>query len=111
MGADVRDMPNAAAAALPDRHREAGFDVEVSSGPHPQYPGVIVTRAICRRGGDAQRLGWGPASGKPGECRVGIANARSWRRRVRERRFRLQAEVTAIIERSGGYWPFLDSKA
>lgn len=106
MGVDVRDMPAEAAAALPDRLREAGFDVEVVSGSHPRDPEVVITRAICRRGGDRQRLGWGPAPGKPGECRVGIANAGGWRRSVRERRYRLQAEVTAIIERGGGYWPF-----
>jgi hypothetical protein len=106
MGADVRDMPIEAAASLPDRLRKVGYDVEVSSGPHPQYPGVIVTRAICRRGADVQRLGWGPVSGKHGECRVGIANARGWRRSIRKRRYRLQAEVTAIIEQSRGYRPF-----
>ena len=106
MGFDVRDMPTEAAAALPDRLREAGFDVGVLTGPHPQHPEVIVTRVVCRRGGDEQRLNWGPASGKPGECRIGIANARGWRRSARERRGRLQAEVTAVIEQAGGYWPF-----
>ena len=108
MGTDVRDIPVEAASVLPNRLRKAGFVVEVSIESHPQYPEIVITRAICRRGSDMQRLGWGPALSKPGECRVGIANARGWRRSVRERRYRLQAEITAIIEGGGGYWPFRD---
>jgi hypothetical protein len=106
MGVDIRDMPVAAAEALPGRFREAGFDVEVISESHPQYPGVTITRVVCRRGSDEQFVGWSCAAVKPGEYRVSIGNAQGWRRSVRERRYRLQAEVTAIIEQGGGYWPF-----
>ena len=108
MGVDVRDMPIEAVASLPDRLREAGFLVKMCSGPHPQHPEIVVTRAFCRRGGDTQRLVWFPASGKPGECRVVIANARGWSRSIRDRRTRLQEDVTAIIKATGGYWPFPD---
>jgi hypothetical protein len=106
MGIDVRDMPNEAAASLPDRFREAGFDCEVSQKPHPQKPDVVVTRLRIRRGGDSQFLGWMPVSSKPGQCRVSIGNATGWRRSVQERRSRLQSDVTSIIEQNGGYWPF-----
>lgn len=106
MGIDVRDMPDAAAVSLPDRLREAGFDVDVSRSPHPQLPALVVTRILCRRGKDVQTLESRPSGGKPGERRVYIANARGWRRSVRLRRCQLQEDVTSIIEQNGGHWPF-----
>lgn len=106
MGTDVRDISAEAALGLPDRLRGAGFQIEISCEPHPHRPEIIITRVICRRGCDEQRLGWDPVADKPGECRIGIANAWGWRRSARERRYRFQQDVTAIIESAGGYWPF-----
>jgi hypothetical protein len=106
MGVDIRYIPAEAVSALPDRLREAGFVVEIGSETTSQHAGVVVTLAKCRRGGDTQRLGWNPIPGRPGVFCMGIINARGWRRSVRERRERLQAEVTSIIESSGGYSPF-----
>lgn len=108
MGVDIRDIPADAAAALPEQFREAGFDVELIVAPDPQDRGIMVTQAICRRRGDEQRLSWGWKAGKPGDCRIAIANAHGWRRSVRERRDLMQKEITVIIERAGGYWPFPD---
>jgi hypothetical protein len=73
-----------------------------------QHPGIEVTLATCRRGGDTQRLGWNPIPGQPELYCVGIGIARGWRRSVRERRSRLYEEVTSVILGSGGYWPFPD---
>lgn len=36
MGIDIRDIPADAAAALTERFREAGFDVELIVAPDPQ---------------------------------------------------------------------------
>ena len=107
MGVDIRDIPAEAVSAIPDKLRHAGFAIEVRNEPDSQHPQIILTLVICRRGKDVQRLGWGP-SGQPGVLRIGIGNVQGWRRSVRDRRSQLQAEVTSIIEASGGYWPFTD---
>lgn len=99
MGVDIRVMSADPAVALPDRLREAGFVVELR---REQRPGVVVTLATCRRGGDTQRLGWNAIPGQSGVYHVGIGNAWAWRRTVLERRRRLQDDVTSIIETCGG---------
>ena len=106
VGIDVRDMPSEAATSLPDLLREAGFDIEAGSEPHRRHPDVVITWLRCRRGDDSQGISWMSALSPPGHIRVYIGNATGWRRSVHERRSRLQADVTAIIERNGGYWPF-----
>lgn len=107
MGVDVRDMSCVEASALPDRLRAAGLEVEVSFGPHPRLGGMVITRVSCRRDSDTQSLEvCSPLPDKPDECRVFIRNARGWLDPVRRRREQLQAEVTGIIEGSGGYWPY-----
>jgi hypothetical protein len=108
MGVAIMDLPADSVVTLPDRLREAGFEVEICSEPSPEHPDVIVTLATCRRGGDTQRLGWNPVPGQPVVYRVGIGMARGWRRSVRERRLRMHQEITSIVEASGGYWPFED---
>jgi len=105
MGLDVRDLPRAAVESLPDRLCAAGFEVDVTREPHSQIPGAILIRIQCRRGGDVQSLVWLDENGEPEECRVFIPNARAWRASVRDRRRRLQADVTDVIEQAGGRFP------
>lgn len=69
MGVDIRVMSADPALVLPDRLREAGFVVELRS---EQRPGVVVTLATCRRGGETQRLGWDATPGQAGMYHVGI---------------------------------------
>ena len=105
MGRDARDIPRAGAEGLPDRLRDAGFDVRVTRETLRQFPDIVVTHVSCRRGEDVQTFLCEPAPGKPDECRITIFNAWSWWRSVQARRNRLQADVTTIIEQSGGCFP------
>jgi hypothetical protein len=106
MGLDVRNIPRLAGDNLPDRLRNAGFDVEVIRKPASQLPAGTITIVNCRRGEDVQFLIWGPDFDNPNEYQIQIANAWSWWPSVHKRRDRLQRDVTAIIEQSGGHRPW-----
>ena len=100
MGLDERSMPVRLLKVLPDRLRDAGFDVEfvVESGPDP-----AVTVLKSRRGPDTQLLTWCDEPDISDVCHIYIPNAWAWRRHVHERRTAIQAQVAAIIEENGGY--------
>lgn len=105
MGLDVRDLPPSALEDLPDRLRAAGFEVDVTHEPHRQIAGATLTRVGCRRGEDVQTLFWLEGVVEPNGGGVIIPNAWSWWASVRNRRRRLQADVTDVLEQAGGRFP------
>lgn len=103
MGLDERTMPVRSLAVLPDRLRDAGFEVEVVNESSHDAEDCPITVLKCRRGLDTQLLTWCAESESPDVC-IYIANAWAWRGHVHQRRSAMQAEVTTIIEQNGGYF-------
>ena len=101
MGADVRNLPAEAAAALPYKLRQAGIQAEVSNWENPQHPAVKGILLSCRQKDHELIVGLAPDASRPGEWRVVIPNKSG-------RLYELQMAVTAVIEQSGGYWPFAE---
>lgn len=104
MDMDVRDIPKDTVASLPEHFRAAGFEVHVTRKANTRFPEVMTTFVSCRRGKDAQVVFWHE---EPDErnWRVYIRCAWGWRAATRARRRRLQADVTAVFEAAGGYFP------
>lgn len=106
MGLDERIMSLRSLEVLPDRLREAGFDVDVTHELCSKDPRYTITVLKCRRGVDSQVLTWSPDPERSDECEVYIVNAWAWLSHVHKRRSALQMDVTTIIEQNGGYSSF-----
>ncbi len=101
MGIDERDMLDADVELLPDRLRAAGFEIAVSREPYPPFPDLIVIDVRYPGGKDVQSFVC--IQEQLGQRKIYIANAWSWWPAVQKRREKLQEDVTAAIEQSGGF--------
>ncbi|MDB5336219.1 MAG: hypothetical protein JWN70_1838 [Planctomycetaceae bacterium] len=101
MGIDERDMLDADVEVLPDRLRAAGFEIAVSCEPYPGFLDLIVVDVRSADGKDTQSFVC--IQEQPGQRKIYIANAWSWWPAVQNRRQKLQDDVTAVIDQSGGF--------
>ena len=106
MGICVITLGRQAAETIPDRLRNAGFEVSVDqTNPNSDFPDFILTRITCGKGKESQYVEWFEDPETPGSCHVHVVNAWAWRKRVYEKRLEFQRSVMKIIESVNGELP------